>query len=64
MRACSEKRQRMTRRTQKKVELTLEERVLRDYVPPIRLPNKYIQAASLLLILGLAWYSAYIQRSM
>jgi hypothetical protein len=50
----------MRRAAKVKVELTMEERVLQDYVPPIRLPNKYVQVASALLILVLAWYSAYL----
>lgn len=53
----------VTRRVQrKKIELTLEERVMRDYKPPIKIPNKYILVASTVVTLGVAYYSALLAR--
>eukprot|EP00241_Pyramimonas_parkeae_P013085 CAMPEP_0114245490 /NCGR_PEP_ID=MMETSP0058-20121206/11926_1 /TAXON_ID=36894 /ORGANISM="Pyramimonas parkeae, CCMP726" /LENGTH=287 /DNA_ID=CAMNT_0001358551 /DNA_START=210 /DNA_END=1073 /DNA_ORIENTATION=+ len=53
----------VVRRTgKKKIELTLEERVMRDWRPKVYVPNKYILVASTVVTLGLAYYSAVYAR--
>lgn len=38
--------------------MTWEERFFAEYRPPQLIPNKYVLVATLILAVGLAWYSA------
>lgn len=60
---CCRANKPVVRRTgKKKIELTLEERVMRDWRPKVYVPNKYILVASTVVTLGLAYYSAVYAR--
>lgn len=41
----------------RKYKKTFEEKFWEDYKPPIYVPNKYVWAASALVMICLAWYS-------
>ncbi len=47
-----------SRKSGQQREMTWEERFFEEYRPPQLVPNKYVLVASIILAVGLAWYSA------
>ncbi|KAK3263012.1 hypothetical protein CYMTET_18304 [Cymbomonas tetramitiformis] len=47
-------------RRKKKIELTMEERVLQEWSPKFYVPNKYVLFAASVVTVGLAWYVSLV----